>query len=207
MIDYRFASSLFRGCAFSLGAFGLSSALAAASPALPGFTGVLTTPNAFSQAFQSGAVGLANSGQRGRAFLNYGLWETGELTVAGDPLDPRLHAKYTLRPEAPRRPAVAVGGAGLLGGSPSLYVVAGGNLRVRSGGSRLRLAGGVATRGLLPPLFTSAELRLGRVALLQTEWSRGLNIGLRMDPTAQFRLQVGLVHSRAALGVSYDVGL
>ncbi len=180
---------------------------AAASPALPGFTGVLTTPTAFSQAFQSGAVGLASLEGRSHAFLNYGAWETGELTVTGDASTVRLHAKYTARPETARRPALAVGGTELLGGRPSLYAVAGGNLRVREGGSRVRLSGGLATRGALAPLFAGAEVRVSRIAVLQTEWSRSINVGLRVDPTAQFRLQAGLVRGRGALGISYDVGL
>jgi hypothetical protein len=60
---------------------------------------------------------------------------------------------------------------------------------------------------VLAPLFASTEIRLGSVTLLQAEWARRLNVGFRFDPTAQFRLQVGLVHRRPALGISYDIGL
>ena len=178
-----------------------------ASPALPGFTGVLTTPTAFSQAFQSGAVGFAEYRQHRRAFLNYGAWETGELVFSADPGGLRLHAKYTLLPESPRNPALALGGTELLGSRPSLYAVASGNLHVRTGGSQLRLSGGLANRGALSPLFASAELRINRIATFQTEWSTQWNTGLRFNPTAEFRVMVGFVRRRAGLGVSYDIGL
>jgi hypothetical protein len=178
-----------------------------ASPALPGFTGVLTIPTAFSQAFQSGAVGLAEYRQHRRAFLNYGAWETGEVVFSVDPNGLRLHAKYTLLPESPRNPALALGGTELLGSHPSLYAVASGNLHVRSGGSQLRLSGGLATRGALSPLFAGAELRINRITTFQTEWSSQLNAGLRLNPTAEFRVMVGFVRHRPGLGVSYDIGL
>jgi hypothetical protein len=178
-----------------------------ASPALPGFTGVLTTPTAFSQAFQSGALGFAQYRGHTRAFLNYGVWETGEIVLSADGLKLRAHAKYTLLPESPRTPALAVGGTELLGRRPSFYAVASGNVRVRSGGSQLRLSGGLATRGALSPLFAGAELRINRVATFQTEWSPQWNTGLRINPSAQFRVMVGFVRRRAGLGVSYDIGL
>jgi hypothetical protein len=185
----------------------LLTAPVASSPALPGFTGVLVTPTPFSQAFQSGAVGVSGYRSHARLFLNYGAWETGELTLSGDPIDLRAHAKYTLRPETGRGPAVAVGVTELFGGDRSLYLVAGGNLRVRASGSQLRLSGGLATRGALDSLFAGAEVRVSQVAALQAEWSHTLNIGLRLDPTAQFRVLVGLVERRGALGISYDIGL
>ena len=185
----------------------MTAQAAPASPALPGFTGVLVTPTPFSQAFQSGAVGVSGYRSHQRFFLNYGAWETGELTLSGDPIDLRAHAKLTLRPETGRGPAVAVGVTELFGGDRSLYVVAGGNLRVRASGSQIRLSGGLATRGALDTLFAGAEVRVSRVAALQAEWSHTLNIGLRLDPTAEFRVLVGLVEHRGALGVSYDIGL
>jgi len=196
--------------AFASGLLGLTLPLpspARANSALPGFTGVLTTPTAFSQAFESGAAGLTRFQGRTRGFLNYGAWESGELTLSAGAGTLRAHAKYTLLEERPRGPALAVGGIGLLGRDASLYAVAGGNLRIRSAGSQLRLAGGVATRGALPPLFASAELRVSHIAALLAEWSRGLNLGVRVHPTAQVRVMLGFVHRRPGLGVSYDVGL
>jgi hypothetical protein len=142
-----------------------------------------------------------------RAFLNYGAWETGELTLSTGGTDLLVHAKYTLLAESPHTPALAVGGTGLFGRDASLYAVAGANLRVRDGGPQLRLAGGVATRGVLPPLFASAEVRVSRVAAFMAEWSRRINVGVRLHPTAQFRVMIGFVHHHAGLGVNYDVGL
>jgi hypothetical protein len=199
-------------CRSATAGFALLTALIAApaarsSPALPGFTGVLVTPTPFSQAFQSGAAGVSGYGSRQRFFLNYGAWETGELTLSGDPIDLRAHAKLTLRPETGRGPAVAVGVTELFGGDRSLYAVAGGNLRMHASGSQLRLSGGLATRGALDTLFAGAEVRVSHVAVLQAEWSHTLNFGLRLDPTAQFRVLVGLVQRRGVLGVSYDIGL
>jgi hypothetical protein len=188
-------------------AFCVLASRAQASSALPGFTGALTTPTAFSQAFQSGATGLNRFQGQTRGFLNYGAWESGELTLSTAGTDLRVHAKYTLLGESPRTPALAIGGTGFLGHHPSLYAVAGGNVRVRDEGPQLRLAGGVATRGVLPPLFFSAEVRVSRVAGLMAEWSRSFNVGLRVHPSAQFRVMFGVVHHRAGLGVNYDIGL
>jgi hypothetical protein len=185
----------------------LFSSPAGASSALPGFTGALTTPTAFSQAFQSGAAGVTRFQGQTRAYLNYGAWETGEATLSTDGRDLRVHAKYTLLAESPHTPALAVGETGLLGRHASVYAVAGGNLWVRDGGSRLRLAGGVASRGVLPPLFASAEVRVSRVAAFLAEWSRQFNFGLSLHPTAEFRVTFALVRHRGGLGVSYDIGL
>jgi hypothetical protein len=179
---------------------------APASPALPGFTGVLTTPSAFSQAFQSGAAGFSVTRHRARAYVNYGAWETGEvaLTAGSPPL--RAHLKVTLRPETAHGPALAVGVTELLGSDASLYAVAGGNLRVRDSGARLRIAGGVATNGALPAVFTNVELRVSRVAVLAVEWARAINLGLRLDPTAEFRVLIGRVRGSGSFGLSYDIG-
>lgn len=198
-----------RALAFSGGLLPLALGLpgAQASSALPGFTGALTTPTAFSQAFESGAAGVSRQGSQTRIFVNYGAWETGELTLATSGTDLVVHAKYTLRPESRGLPALALGETGLFGPHPSLYLAAGGNLRVREGGSRLRLAGGVSTGRALPPLFASAEVRVSRVAGFVAEWSRRLNLGVRVNPTAQFRVLFGLVRRRSRIGVSYDVGL
>jgi hypothetical protein len=182
---------------------------AAASPALHGFTGALTTPSALSQAFQSGAAGLSFRPERVRLYLNYGIVETGEVTVSGTPLDFRLHAKYTWRPQGPHSPAVAVGVAELFGGAhqTSLYLVAGGALRAGTNLPGLRLAAGVATRGLLRSLFANAELPVARPVSLIGEWNGHLNGGARVDVTAEVRVLLGVVNDRAALGVSYDIGL
>jgi hypothetical protein len=182
---------------------------AAASPALHGFTGALTTPSALSQAFQSGALGLAVRPERVRLYLNYGIFETGEVTVSGTPLDFRLHAKYTWRPQGPHSPGVAVGVAELFGGAhqTSLYLVAGGALRARAHLPGLRLAAGVATRGLLRSVFASAELPVARPVSLIGEWNGHLNGGARVDVTAEIRVLLGVVNDRAALGISYDIGL
>ena len=206
-----FVSSPRRILAFSLGLLALTlcdpMSPTQASSALPGFTGVLTSPTAFSQAFQSGAAGLAQFQGQTRAFINYGAWETGEVTLSIAGTELLFHAKYTLLPESPRTPALAIGGTGLLGHDPSVYVVAGGNVRVREGGPQFRLAGGVATRGVLPPLFASAEVRVSPAATLVAEWAQRFNVGVRVNPTAQFRVLIGLVRRQAALGISYDIGL
>lgn len=183
--------------------------IAAASPALHGFTGALTTPSALSQAFQSGSAGLGVRPERVRLYLNYGIVETGEVTVSGTPLDFRLHAKYTWRPQGPHSPAVAVGVAELFGGAhqTSLYLVAGGELRAGANLPGLRLAAGVATRGLLRSLFANAELPVARQVSLIGEWNGHLNGGARVDVTAEVRVLLGVVYDRAALGISYDIGL
>jgi hypothetical protein len=182
---------------------------AAASPALTGFTGALTTPSALSQAFQSGAVGLALRPEHTRLFLNYGLLETGEVTLSGTPFDARLHAKWSWRPQGPHSPGVAVGVAELFAGEhqTSLYAVAGGQLA--SGGRlpALRLAAGVATRGVLRSFFANTEIPVARAMSLIAEWNGHVNAGIRVDPTAEVRVLVGLVRERAAIGVSYDIGL
>jgi hypothetical protein len=181
---------------------------AAASPALTGFTGALTTPSALSQAFQSGAVGLALHPEETRLFLNYGLLETGEITLSGTPLDARLHAKWSWRLQGPHSPGVAVGVAELFAGEhqTSLYAVAGGELP----GGRLpgiRLAAGVATRGVLHSVFANAEIPVARVVSLIAEWNGHVNAGIRVDPTAELRVLLGLVREQVAVGVSYDIGL
>jgi hypothetical protein len=182
---------------------------AAASPALHGFTGALTTPSALSQAFQSGAAGLAIHPERVRLYINYGIVETGELTISGTPLDFRLNAKYTWRPQGPHSPGLAVGVAELFGGShrTSFYAVAGGELRAGPNLPGLRLAAGVATRGLLHPVFANAELPVARPVSLIVEWNGHVNGGARVDLTAEIRLLLGVVNERAAVGVSYDIGL
>jgi hypothetical protein len=182
---------------------------AVASPALTGFTGVLTSPSALSQAFQSGAVGVSLLPEHTRLFLNYGLLETGEITLSGTPLDVRLHAKYTWRLQGSHSPAVAVGVAELFGGgdATSLYLVAGGQLPAGGRLPGIRLAAGVATSGALRPFFANTEIPVAPVMSLIAEWNGHVNAGVRVDPTAEIRILLGIVRDHAAFGVSYDIGL
>jgi hypothetical protein len=182
---------------------------AGASPALPGFTGALTTPTTVSQAFEGFALGASAHPERTRLFLNYGLFETAEITLSGTPFEARLHGKWTWRQQGSRSPAIALGVADLFRGSDqtSVYAVAGGQLPAGRRLAGARFAAGVATRGVLEPVFINAEAPFAQGWSLVAEWNRWINAGIRVEATPQIRVLVGIVREDLAVGVSYDIAL